>query len=68
MKTYDKMELNIKVGFKSKASDIDNIVKPFTDVLQKKYNFNDNQIYRLVVEKEIIKTPYIEFELKEYLK
>lgn len=30
-------------GFSSAASDYDNPVKPFQDVLQKKYNFNDSR-------------------------
>ena len=67
VEVWDKMELHIKVGFKSNASDIDNVVKPFTDILQKKFGFNDNQIWLLNVEKEITKEPYIEFKLKEYV-
>ena len=42
-------------GFSSKASDIDNPLKPLIDTLQKKYKFNDNQIQELNVKKEIVK-------------
>jgi len=42
-------------GFSSKASDIDNPLKPLIDTLQKKYKFNDNQINELIVKKEIVK-------------
>jgi Holliday junction resolvase RusA-like endonuclease len=47
-------EINIEVAFSSKASDLDNILKPFLDVLQKKYAINDKDIYRLSVEKTIV--------------
>lgn len=61
------LELTLKVGFSNKASDLDNICKPFQDILQKKYGFNDSQIYRLVMEKVIVNkgNDFIEFEIKE---
>lgn len=64
----DKIELEILVGFSNTASDLDNIVKPFVDVLQKKYKFNDKNIYRLVVEKQIVKRgeEFIEFKIKKF--
>ena len=60
--------LKINVGFSSKGSDIDNVLKPFIDILQKKYKFNDNQVYRLIIEKEITKkgSEFIEFDISEY--
>ena len=48
------LALHIKFGFSRKASDIDNPVKPFLDVLQKKYGFNDKMVYELKVEKRIV--------------
>ena len=65
-----KLELKIRVGFSSRASDLDNILKPFIDVLQKKYKFNDNRIYKLKIEKEIILKgkEFIEFEIIKYKK
>lgn len=64
--TFDKMQINIKLGFKSGASDIDNHIKAFLDCLQKKYKFNDNRVYRMVLDKEVVKEPFIEFEILEY--
>jgi len=60
------MEIFIEVGFSNKASDIDNIVKPFVDILQKKYKFNDKHIYKMTVEKFIVDkgNEYIEFYMK----
>ena len=58
--------LGIKFGFSSKASDVDNCAKPFIDILQKKYKFNDKRIYRLELEKEDVKKgdEFIEFDIK----
>ena len=39
-----KVFLKIEFGFSNAGSDIDNPLKPFLDILQKKYKFNDNQI------------------------
>ena len=46
--------LNLIVGFSNKASDIDNILKPFLDILQKKYVINDKHIEVLHIEKQIV--------------
>lgn len=61
------MALYIKFGFSNKMSDVDNPVKCFVDCLQKKYGFNDRNIYRMVLVKELVKKgdEYIEFEIKE---
>jgi len=63
-----KIHLKVKFGFSSKASDIDNPLKPLIDILQKKYMFNDNRIYKLEVEKEDVKKgkEFIEFEFEFY--
>ena len=57
--------LNLIVGFSNKASDIDNILKPFLDILQKKYGINDKHIEVLHIEKQIVKknNEFICFEL-----
>ena len=62
------IELNLMVGVSNMASDADNVVKPFVDILQKKYGFDDKYIYRLVVEKVIVKkgAEFIEFFIKNY--
>lgn len=46
--------LTLHVGFSNKASDLDNVCKPFIDVLQKTYRFNDKTIYKMVLSKEIV--------------
>lgn len=60
-----KLTLYIKVGYSSKNADIDNFLKPFLDILQKKYGFNDSKIYKLLVEKEDTKKgeEFIEWEI-----
>jgi Holliday junction resolvase RusA-like endonuclease len=50
----NKLKLTYHYGFSSKASDIDNPCKLVTDILQKKYGFNDSQVYELVQYKEIV--------------
>ena len=63
-----EIELTITAGFSSRAADLDNFAKPFIDILQKKYGFNDNRIYKLILIKDIVKkgSEYLEFEFKEY--
>lgn len=60
-----KLSLYIKFGYSSKASDLDNGLKPLIDCLQKKYGFNDNKIYKLLVEKEDVNKgeEFIEWEI-----
>lgn len=63
-----KLKLKYIFGFSNKASDIDNCVKTTTDILAKKYGFNDKMIYKLEVEKVITKKgeEYISFEIEKY--
>jgi len=60
-----KLQLNIEFGFSSKASDIDNCVKGLADCLVKKYGVDDRNIYRLEVDKVIVKKgeEYIKFKI-----
>tara|TARA_R100001244_G_scaffold120472_1_gene90075 strand:- start:202 stop:522 length:321 start_codon:yes stop_codon:yes gene_type:complete len=55
----------ITFGFSSKASDWDNPIKPFQDILQKRYKFNDSRVYKATVTKEIVKKgkEFIEFTI-----
>ena len=48
-------EIRIKFFFSNRGSDVDNGVKLIVDLMQKKYNFNDREVYRIVAEKEIVK-------------
>ena len=62
----EHLHIIITFGFSSKLKDIDNPIKPFLDILQKKYKFNDRDIYKLEVEKTIVAKgkEYINFEIK----
>ena len=64
------LELHIQVGFSNKSSDLDNICKPFLDILQKKYGFNDSRVYSLHMYKRIVPKgdEYISFDIFECLK
>jgi len=62
-----EIEIYLKWGFSSKASDFDNPIKPFVDILQMKYGFNDKNIKRAVIDVDHVKrgNEYIEFQIKE---
>lgn len=49
------IRVRILACLSSKLSDLDNILKPFLDVLQKRYGFNDRDVYRIDAEKKIVK-------------
>jgi len=59
-------KLVLDFGFSNRGSDLDNPAKMTIDCLQKKYKFNDNLIYKLVINKLIVNKgeEYIKFELK----
>ena len=59
------LEIDLDVYFSNKASDVDNVAKPFIDILQKKYRFNDSRVYTLILTKFICKKgdERIEFEI-----
>ena len=61
--------ITLEWGFSSKSCDIDNPIKPFLDVLQKKYGFDDKHIYELNVRKKITKKgdEYIQFNIDTYV-
>jgi Holliday junction resolvase RusA-like endonuclease len=46
--------ISYEFGFSSKASDIDNPTKQITDILSKRYKFNDNQVYEMNLKKTIV--------------
>lgn len=53
-------------GFSNSASDWDNPVKPFQDILSKKYNFNDKLIKKAIVCTTTVKKghEYIKFQIE----
>lgn len=65
--TLNKGVYSIKIifGVSNYQADIDNGLKPTIDVLQKKYGFNDRDIFELYVKKEVVKKgcEFIEFEI-----
>lgn len=65
-----QLEVNYTVGYSNRQSDIDNFLKSFQDILQKKYGFNDSMIYRITIDKVITKKgeEFIEFEIKTFTK
>jgi Holliday junction resolvase RusA-like endonuclease len=66
--TINKAPYGIKItfGFSNVLSDIDNPLKPFLDILQKRYGINDRDIFELTVKKEVVKKgqEFINFQIK----
>ena len=62
----NKLSLEIAWGFSNSSSDIDNPIKPFLDVLQHKYDFDDKMIYELILRKQLVTkaNDFIKFEIK----
>ncbi len=50
-----KLGIDIEYGFSNPLSDVDNPTKLLLDIMQKKYKFNDSQIYELTLRKSIVK-------------
>lgn len=65
---FDKFIIDIEFGFSTVLADIDNPLKPFLDILQKKYIINDRDIYFLSVNKKVVPkgSEYIKFKILEY--
>lgn len=57
----------LEFGFSNAASDLDNPIKPFVDILQKKYGFNDSRIHKYTLEKKKAAkgADYILFDIKK---
>ena len=47
--------LHLQACFSNRGADLDNVLKPFLDTLQKRYGFNDNKVYKLIAHKRIVK-------------
>lgn len=65
---HGPIEIVLEFAFSSKAADWDNPIKPFVDVLQKKYGFNDSRIHKATVTKTLVKKGLesIKFEIKQF--
>jgi Holliday junction resolvase RusA-like endonuclease len=61
-----KLKVTYKFGLSSIRGDIDNPIKPFQDIISKRYKFNDNKIYKVIVEKEDVSAgeEYVEFYIE----
>lgn len=61
-----RLKLSLTFGFSSKASDTDNPVKCFQDILSKKYDFDDKRIYHIEAKKVNVKKgqEFIEWQLE----
>lgn len=55
--------IDLEFGFTNKFSDIDNPVKCFMDILQKKYGINDKDVYEMRLRKVIVEKSYIKFTI-----
>jgi len=60
--------LTLEFGFSSASSDWDNPIKPFQDILAKKYGFNDKLIKKGVVTIETVKKgqEFVRFNLENF--
>ena len=61
--------LTLEFGFSSASSDWDNPIKPFQDVLAKKYKFNDKLIKKGIVSVEMVKKgeEFIKFKIESLI-
>jgi Holliday junction resolvase RusA-like endonuclease len=51
----EMLRIEFFFGFSNKASDLDNPVKLLLDIAQKKYGFNDKNVFELNIRKCIVK-------------
>ena len=66
--TIPKMiAIDFEFAFKNPKSDIDNPVKPLLDILQKKYGFDDKDIYELNIRKCTNKNESITINIRNLL-
>ncbi len=61
-----KLGLKVEFGIANTRADTDNFLKPFIDICQKKYIFNDNRVFKIEATKKIVKKEYIKFEFYAY--
>lgn len=59
------LRLVYEFGFSNTLADVDNPCKLFTDILQKKYGFNDSRVYEIVIRKAIVPKgqEYVKFNI-----
>lgn len=55
MDTEEMLRVEFFFGFSNKASDLDNPVKLLMDIAQKKYGFNDKNVFEMNIRKCLVK-------------
>ena len=62
------LQIYLEFGLSSFGGDVDNPVKPITDILSKKYDFNDNRIIKQTALKVKVKKgqEYIKFRIEKW--
>ena len=58
-----KLKVSLVFSFSNVNADIDNPTKMVLDCLQKKYEFNDRNIYELEIKKQIVKKGFEKIEI-----
>src|SRR5688572_26985626 len=60
-----RLQIRFVFGVSSVQSDYDNMIKQAQDVISSKYGFNDNRIFRGIIDKVIVPKgqEFIEFEI-----
>ena len=63
------LKIRLEFGVSNTNCDIDNFVKPFLDILQAKYQFNDNRFMEAHLLKTLVPKgqEYIEFEIEKWV-
>lgn len=66
---YDKMRIVITVGLSNRNADLDNCLKGFIDIVQKRLGFNDSRIYRIEAQKTIVPKgeEFVDLEILPFL-
>ena len=70
MKIHEgKLQVTYIFGLSNRNADWDNPIKAFQDIIAKKYHFNDNRVYRAVVEKVDVKKgeEFISFIIDKFM-
>jgi len=62
------LEIEYEFGLSNTLADLDNPVKPFQDILQKRYGFNDARVQRIIITKTRTtkRNEYIRFKIRPF--
>lgn len=62
------LKVSYEFGLSSNGGDIDNPIKSFTDIIAKKYHFNDNRVMQVTARKVIVSKgdEYISFFIEAF--